>query len=91
MKYLLNRRQHSFNYDLHGFMVAVADTDDTGIYAIFAILVLANFYSYGQEIPSTASAFLAGGKNLLDVHGFSFEDVESFVAALYHGYCGTKF
>ena len=37
--------------------------------AIFAILVLANFYSYGQEIPGTAPAFLAGGKNLLDVHG----------------------
>ena len=68
-------------------VVTVADTDDTGIYAIFAILVLANFYSYGQEIPGTAPAFLAGGKNLLDVHGFSFEGVESLAAALYHGYC----
>ena len=46
----------------------VADTDDAGIYAIFTIFALANFYSCGQKIPETAPAFLAGGKNLLDVH-----------------------
>ena len=68
-------------------IITVADTYDAGIYAIFAILVLANFYSCGQEIPGTNPAFLAGGKNLLDVHGFSSKDVESFAAALYHVYC----
>ena len=62
-------------------VVTVADTDDAGIYAIFAIFVLVNFYSCGQEIPGTAPAFLAGGKNLLDVHGFSLKEVESFAAA----------
>ena len=56
-------------------VVTIADTDDAGIYAIFAVLVLTNFYSYRQEIPGTASAFLA-------VHGFSFEEVESLAAAL---------
>ena len=82
---LLTKQQAAFaGLEKHFYIPAVTvDADD----AIFAILVLANFYSYGQEIPGTAPAFLAGGKNLLDVHGFSFEDVESLATALYHGYC----
>ena len=68
-------------------VVAVANADDAGINAIFAIIVLPNFYGYRQKIPGTATAFLARSKNLLDVHWFSFKEVESFVAALYHSNC----
>ena len=67
-------------------VIAVADTDDAGIYAILTILVLSYFYGYGQKIPGTATTFLAGSKNSLDVHRLAFKDVGSFTAALYHGY-----
>ena len=42
--------------------------------------MIASMECYMEDVKEAAPAFLADGKNLLDVHGFSFEDVESLAA-----------
>ena len=67
-------------------LIAIADTDNTGINAIFASFILAYFHWNRKKIFRATTSLLARGKYLLDVHLFAFKYVVPFAAAFDHSY-----
>lgn len=76
----------AYNSNLVLVFISIADADNTGINATFAIFVLTYLHRNGKKIFRATTPLLARGEYLLDVHLFAFKYVVPLAASFDHSY-----